>query len=70
MSMAIANLCKYILKELDCNRKVVSVFINLAKAFGTVNHDILLYKLEQYGIRGTANNLICSYLINRKQLLS
>ena len=58
-SMAIANLHEYILKELDCNLKVRSAFIDLAKVFGTVNHDILLCKLEQYGIDESANNLIC-----------
>ena len=40
---------EYILKEPDCNRKVVCVFIDLAKAFDTVNHDILLYKLDYSG---------------------
>ena len=39
-SMAIANLHEYIMKKLDCNYKVVSMFVDLAKAYITANHDI------------------------------
>ena len=52
---------------LDTGKFVIGVFLDLKKAFDTVNHDILMKKLECYGIRGKLFNWLKSYLENRNQ---
>ena len=42
-------------------------FLHLSKVFDTVDHNIFLAKLDQYGIRGLPNNCFRSYLTNRQQ---
>ena len=52
------------------NRKVTTgVFIDLKKAFDTIDHKLLLEKLEFYGIRGSVNEWVKSYLTGRKQFV-
>jgi exonuclease III len=56
-----------VLKLLDSNFNPFSVFIDLSKAFDTLNHDILLHKLSYYGIKNTSLAWFESYLSNRYQ---
>ena len=43
-------------KALDVNKFACIVFVDFQKAFDTVNHDILINKLDHYGVRGIENN--------------
>ena len=64
---AILQLTKEILNSFEKNQFTLGVFIDLSKAFDTVNHKILLTKLTYFGIEGTQLKLFQSYLHNRKQ---
>ena len=54
-------------KAIDDRDYSCGIFLDFSKAFDTVNHGILLKKLEHYGIRGVAYDWFSSYLGNRKQ---
>ena len=58
-----------IIKAIEKHEKR-AIFWDTAKAFHTVNHDILLRKLEHYGIRGESLKWFKSYLENRKQCVN
>ena len=64
------KLQRKIRKALDSGKFACGIFVDLQKAFDTVNHDILLTKLEHYGLRGTSKLWFESYLDNRTQLVS
>jgi hypothetical protein len=54
--------------ETEQGKHMLGIFIDLSKAFDTLDHSKLLFKLEYYGIRGTAYEILKSYLTGRDQL--
>ena len=64
---AIFQFTKQILESLEDGTVPLGLFLDLSKAYDTLNHEILLRKLELYGIRGTALKWIASYLSKRSQ---
>ena len=64
---AVNSLINNITKCLENKETGICIFLDFAKAFDTVNHDILLKKLEYYGLRGLAQKWFKSYLSNRMQ---
>ena len=70
MEHMVISLIETIKKYLDDGEIVCGVFIDLQKAFDTVNHEILLEKLKDYGIRSKQNDWFRSFLTTRKQYVS
>ena len=60
------ELTSEILKSKEHSMHTASIFIDLSKTFDTLDSNILLLKMNRYGIRGTASNWFESYLKNRK----
>ena len=64
---AALELTESIYNSIDSKQHCAGVFIDLKKAFDTVNHKLLVEKLSFYGVRGVANAWLENYLMNRKQ---
>ena len=67
---ALLETADIIYKHLDRHKSVISVYLDLEKAFDTVNYEILLYKMYNYGIRGCVYNWFQNYLYERTQFIS
>ena len=65
--MVIVDLTNKLKLHIDEGYLTCCIFLDLSKAFDTVNHKILLKKLEAYGIRGNMQDLLSSYPSNRQQ---
>ena len=69
-SHALVSITEKIREALDTGHFACGIFIDLQKAFDTVDHGILVSKLEYYGARGITKNWFSSYLHNRKQFVT
>ena len=67
---AVINLIENIAKAIDNKIFICGVFVDLQKAFDTVDHNTLLHKLSYYGTRNVANCWFSSYLSNTKQCVT
>ena len=68
-SNALVSLTRYIYDELDSNKYVFSIFIDFRKAFDCVDHQLLLSKLQHYGVKNEELSFFKSYLTNRRQFV-
>ena len=67
---ALITITEKIKESIDKGKYGCGIFIDLRfKAFDTVNHDILLLKMEHYGVRGSSLQWFKSYLYERKLCL-
>ena len=69
-SCAIIDFIHKVASAKDNNEVMLGLFLDLSKAFDTLNHHILLVKLYQYGIRGIDLDLFKIYLLHRHQFVS
>ena len=67
---AISILTDFISQALERGDYVIGIFLDFSKAFDTVNHSILLGKLEHLGIRGIAYDWLCDCLNSRSQYVN
>jgi hypothetical protein len=68
--MASLEIIDRIVCNMDKNKIPLNIFLDLSKAFDTLDHDILLDKLKYYGLSGRNLDLMKSYLCNRKQYVA
>ena len=66
---SLVSLINNVATAIDRNQIAAGVFIDLSKAFDTLDHEILFTKLQHYGIRGVALQWIKSYFCNREQFV-
>ena len=67
---ALLSLTESIKHSIDNRKYGCEIFLDLQKAFDTVNHNILVQKLEHYGVRGNVLDWFRSYLCGRSQYVT
>ena len=66
-TQAIFRFVSDVMKTFHSKTYTIALFLDLTKAFDTVNRDILMHKLSLYGFRGVTNMFLSSYMTNRQQ---
>ena len=67
---AIISFVDYLINSLENNKLTCGIFIDISKTFDTIDHNILLSKLCNNGIRGDTLNWFRNYVSNRYQFVS
>ena len=67
--IAVAELVSDILLAFERNESTIATFLDLSKAFDTIDHNILFDKLEHYGVRGITGKWFKSYLMDRQHFV-
>ena len=67
---ALINATENLYKSIDNKQNTLGIFIDFSKAFDTINHSILIKKLDVYGIRGNLLKLLDNYLSGRQQYVN
>ena len=70
VTLLITQSCDKISNTLAKKEHIIGIFLDLSKAFDTIDHHILIYKLSTYGIRGIILSWFKDYLSNRKQFVT
>ena len=68
--MAVMQLIDKINNAVEEKKSSIGIFLDLSKAFDTIDHNILLYKMDYYGFRGIVYEWFKSYLSDRKQYVN
>jgi hypothetical protein len=66
-TLAVIDVIDSIYERLDNGEKIIGLYFDLQKAFDTVNHEILLCKLQKFGVRGIVHDWFKNYLSDRYQ---
>ena len=61
--LAVTELLDRLLQDLDKGETPIGIFLDMSKAFDTINHDILIHKLQYYGFNDTAVKLLKKLLV-------
>ena len=67
---AILSLVDYLINTFENSKLTCGIFLDISKAFDTIDHNIQISKLYKYGIRGNTLNWFSNYLSNRYQFVS